>query len=1112
MAGTSQTVTILFTDLIGSTELLQRAGDEQAQRIFRAHHRLLREAVDAHGGHEVKWLGDGLMVAFDSAQEAVRCAIAMQQASRRPTAGERLEVRVGLNVGEALVDDSDYFGTPVVVARRLCDRAGSGQIFASDLVLRLLDGRIGDISTKDLGALELKGITNAVPAVEIVYQHDPLALLRKLPFVGRQAEYETLLKKLADAQKGHGSVVLLAGEPGIGKTRLTEEFCEHASSGATIIRGNCYEGDAAAPFGPWLEALRSLGGQLPDDRLRDALGDGAPEIAGMLPEVRRRLADIEEAPRLDPESERGRLFDSIGAFLRNAAEQRPLVIFLDDLHWCDRPSLLLLEQIARGIADRRIVIIGTYRDVEVDRVHPLAQTLGALRRMEHHERMAVRGFTDESVVELLSAIESADAAASERDALAAVLRAEANGNPFFIREILNNLVETGKLVYRDGAWVNAAGSIKDLAIPEGVKEVVGRRLSRLSEGCNRMLQRASALTSGFTWDELRRICDEPEDELLDALDEALGSQLLAERGELAYAFTHALIRQTLYEELSGPRRVLLHRQVAEALERLYGANVEPHLGELAHHFYQAAPGGDVDKAAGYAKRAGDRAQALLAYEEAIAHYERAAEFEADDRGRCELLLALADALARAGMFTRADATFERAGDIALRLSSSELLVRSALGAEPLGLSAGVSVRLVEAALAALPPGDTAARARCLAHLAPAFGPEERGGELSSQAVEMARRLGDRETLAHALTAFYHHLVEAYPLDVRRRLDITSEVLQIATEIGDKELALASGHCDRLQDLIHLGDMAAAEADIEAHARLSLELRQGGQQCHTLWLYAMRSTIAGRFAEAEALVAQALDLGRRMEWPEAEEVYFLQMLVLRREQGRLSDLPGRPAGPDEASPGPLLLAARALLHAELEEADACRRAVELLFAGRRMKNGPQKGALLIVQETALHLWNSRRAEGPPGGAGEIVLALLAEACAWLADRTRAAVLYDLLGPYADRAITSDDAFIVLGSGSRFLGLLAATLHRWEDAEQHFEDALAMNQRMGAPPCVARTQHDYARMLLSRGAPGDRERALELLQLALNAAQEMGMTKVIDDCLALKVQAQDIDRRI
>jgi class 3 adenylate cyclase len=419
MVSAGKTVTILFTDLVGSTELLQRAGDEQAQRIFKAHHRLLSEAVRSHGGHEVKWLGDGLMVAFESAGDAVKCAIAMQQASRRPVAGERLEIRAGLNVGEALVDESDYFGTPVVIARRLCDSGGAGAIRASDIVVRLLDSRGDDIRTQDLGTLNLKGITNAVPAVEIIYDHDPLALLRRLPFVGRDAEYETMLKKLGEARNSRGSVVLLAGEPGIGKTRLTEEFCDHASSGATVVRGNCYEGDVAAPFGPWTEALRSLLEQTPDADLRDTLGPGAPDIAAMLPDVRRRIPDLEEAPQLEPEAERARLFDSINAWLKNAAEQKPLVIFFDDLHWCDRPSLALLEQVARGVANQRIVIVGTYRDVEVDRVHPLAQTLAALRRMEHHERIALKGFTVESVLGLLNAIEPDEATEPARQASAA---------------------------------------------------------------------------------------------------------------------------------------------------------------------------------------------------------------------------------------------------------------------------------------------------------------------------------------------------------------------------------------------------------------------------------------------------------------------------------------------------------------------------------------------------------------------------------------------------------------------------------------------------------------------------------------------------------------------
>src|SRR6266571_30175 len=179
----AETVTILFTDLVSSTELLQRAGDEDAQRIFQAHHRLLRDVVGRHRGQEVKWLGDGLMVAFTSATEAMRCAVEMQQASRRPAAGERLHIRVGLHVGEALRDETDYFGTAVVIARRLCDSGDGGAIRASSLAAELVSDR-GEFDFEDLGALTLKGISAPVRSCEIKYEHDPLAMLAETPFVG----------------------------------------------------------------------------------------------------------------------------------------------------------------------------------------------------------------------------------------------------------------------------------------------------------------------------------------------------------------------------------------------------------------------------------------------------------------------------------------------------------------------------------------------------------------------------------------------------------------------------------------------------------------------------------------------------------------------------------------------------------------------------------------------------------------------------------------------------------------------------------------------------------------------------------------------------------------
>jgi len=1090
MTARAQTVTILFTDLVGSTELLQRAGDEQAQRIFKAHHRLLREAVEAHGGHEVKWLGDGLMVAFDSALDAVKCAIAMQQSSRRPTAGERLEIRAGLHVGEAFVDESDYFGTSVVIARRLCDKGNAGQILASDIVVRLLEGRGADINANDLGPLELKGITNKVPAVEIVYQHDPMALLRKLPFVGRQAEYETLLKKLAEARNNRGSIMLLAGEPGIGKTRLTEEFCEHASSGATVIRGNCYEGDVSAPFGPWTEALRSLIEQTPDADVRDRLGAGAPDIAVMMPEIKRRIPDLEDAPRLDPESERARLFESIGAFLRNAADKHPLVIFFDDLHWCDRPSLALLEHVARGIADKRVVLVGTYRDVEVDRVHPLAQTLAALRRMEHHERLAIRGFTQESVYDLLNAIEPSEQAEPAKRGLAVVLHAEAEGNPFFIREVLNNLIETGKLAQQDGVWTGTITSIEDLGIPEGIKEVVGRRLSRLSETCNRMLGRASAMTGGFTWDELRAICEEPEDELLDALDEALGSQLIAERSRNAYAFTHALIRATLYDELSTPRRVLLHRQIGEVLERLYGDNAEPHLAELAHHFYQAAPGGDVEKAIEYARRAGDGAMLQVAWEAAAAHYERALEAmdlipAPDERVRVDILLALGRALEMGGADrSRWRPVFQRAVQLASSAGDSERYARAALGFAAVWPTLGVvdadAVRLLDGALQLLGPAESTLRAMVLARLGNELAISEerdRAKRLVAEAHQMARRIDDPETLAYVL-----RYVALGEVDAARALSIARERIEAATRSGDK-LALLGAHADSVPCVLALGDRAGFDRAVEEGERLRRELRFGTRVGG--WHRALQARMDGRFDEAERLARQTFAEHANP----ALAAQFLGMVIggLRDHQGRLLEMEPEIKANAERYPAlPVYRAALAWVYSsDVHRREDARAVFDELAEGGFGRHLPSDAALPMA------------------------LSFLADVCWSLGDAGRAPELYEMLSPREGECLVVGWAVDTWGAVSRSLALLAATMRRWEDAERHFEDALRTNAKLGDKPWLAQTRAQYAAVLLARRAPGDRERAQELLQLALDAAEQMGMKKVVEDCLALKAQAQGVD---
>src|SRR5262245_49375971 len=427
-------VTVLFTDLVSSTELLQRVGDEQAQRVFRVHHRLLRDAVTGHGGHEVKWLGDGLMSTFASSADAVRCAVAMQQTTQGRAAGERLVIRAGLHVGEALREGSDWVGLAVVVARRLCDRAAAGQILCSGLVVELLGGRRA-FRFRAVGALELKGVAAPVAAYEVEYERDdPAAVLRHTPFTGRRAELERLERRLEEARGGRGGVAMLVGEPGIGKTRTLEEFAETArAQEAVVLWGRCYEGEAARPYGPFAEALAEYARQTAAETLRAELGTGAAPLTRLVPALKERLPDLPEPVPMQPDEERTRLIDAVTQCLLTVAARVPTVLVLDDLHWADAGTIALLRHVARFAPRGRLLVVGAYRDVEVGRTHPLADLLGVLPRETTYDQVALPGLEPAAVHELLQAVAGQQEVAQQ---LVATITRETSGNPFFIRAVL----------------------------------------------------------------------------------------------------------------------------------------------------------------------------------------------------------------------------------------------------------------------------------------------------------------------------------------------------------------------------------------------------------------------------------------------------------------------------------------------------------------------------------------------------------------------------------------------------------------------------------------------------------------------------------------------------
>jgi class 3 adenylate cyclase len=484
-------VTVLFTDLVSSTELLQRVGDEQAQRVFQTHRRLLRDAVTMHGGQEVKWTGDGLMTTFASSADAVRCAVTMQQTTRARAAGERLAMRAGLHVGEVLPDEGDWVGAAVVVAQRLCDRATAGQILCSGLMVELLGGRRA-FRFGDVGALDLKGFAAPVAAYEVHYERDdPAAVLRHTPFTGRAAELSRLERRLEEARGGRGGVAMLVGEPGIGKTRTLEELAETArAQEALVLWGRCYEGEAGRPYGPFVEAIAEYSRKADTERLRADLGPGAAPLARLVPVLCERLPDLPEPVPLQPDEERTRLIDAVTQFLLALAARTLTVLVLDDLHWADAGTVTLLRHVGRFAPRGRLLVVGAYRDVELGRAHPLADVLGVLPRETTYDQVALAGLELAAVEELLEAV--ADQRVAQR--LVATITREASGNPFFIRAVLLHLLEEG-LLAPDGASWKLAVNLDGIGLPDTVRQVIERRLGECQRrrcGCSGSRRRSQA--------------------------------------------------------------------------------------------------------------------------------------------------------------------------------------------------------------------------------------------------------------------------------------------------------------------------------------------------------------------------------------------------------------------------------------------------------------------------------------------------------------------------------------------------------------------------------------------------------------------------------------------
>jgi DNA-binding CsgD family transcriptional regulator len=600
-------------------------------------------------------------------------------------------------------------------------------------------------------------------------------------FVGRERELGVLDACLERAIAGAGSLMMVAGEAGIGKTQMLREFAATARTrGAVTLWGSSFEGDWHPPYGPWVEALGDLVRSLDPPRLRQALGQGAPVMARLLPELDAMLGAPPRVAALSPDEERFRLFEAVARFLVAVALWEPVVLVLDDLHWTDRDSLQLFAYCGRLVGRAPLVLVGAYRDVPPDlhTGHPLVDTLAVVCREAEYEHITLGGLSHREVADYLAAATQQELPAP----LVSTIHAETGGNPFYVRQLWRHLVDEQVVVHRDGRWMFAA-EVRHAGVPRGVRHVMARRLARLSPTASTVLRSAAALTAGFDFRILQTITELPEEVLLGCLDEAAGAGLIRimEQGTVRYDFVHPIVRHTLYEELNPDRRARLHRRLAEALEQAHAERAVDAAAEIAVQYHASAVLPGADRGVEYALRAAMEATANTAHERAVTFLRIASDLassrEATVRAdvRCRLALAEGDAL----LLAEAEQSIARALDGLAEAGAeppvaAEFLTTAVRKLKDGGAPPDVCERFVRQGLTLLGATRDLTWARLML-LRDRFETVSTGVVYATrwlgfdpEAVELARRTGDEDDYAHTIE----------PFDWRTRQE-TAAVLELA---------------------------------------------------------------------------------------------------------------------------------------------------------------------------------------------------------------------------------------------------------------------------------------------------------------------------------------------
>jgi tetratricopeptide (TPR) repeat protein len=773
----------------------------------------------------------------------------------------------------------------------------------------------------------------------------------------------------------------------------------------------------------------------------------------------------------------------VADWLRSVTGRVPTLLVLDDLHWATRPTLQLLRHLVHVLDAVPLLIVAAYRDTEARSRVGLEEVLGDLHRVAGIERTSLAGITAGEVVELLESGTRRTLAPSAR-ALARAVRAETGGNPFFARQFLRHLIDNGTLITDPhGRWTVETVT-EPFGVPAGVREVMARRLGRMSEETLRVLEVAAVVGTEFELSVVAAALDADEDTVLAGLEDAVAARLIVEVAPYRFRFAHALVGSSILDGMARARRNRMHRKVAEAIERVHADTLEEHFTVLARQYSEAAASADADRAVDYAIRAGEAARLRLAHEEASACYQLAVDLLSrhhapDEHRRRQLLVRLGEEQRLAGDPAHR-ATLLEATRLAVAAGDAELAAEAALANRRarIGVVALADVERVDAleATVALQPGaDSPTLARLLAHLA--FELAESGDwprrlALSDRAWSMARRLDDPATLAEVLILRGDTI--ARPDTLAERLTLAEKGLALAEQAGDPALtvgALLSGIICGFES----GRVDLVDEWLDRALRLTEQLSQPSLRWQVMQQRVKQLTITGRFAEASVAAGETFELGQEASDDDAPLVFTVEHFVLSTFQGRWEEvepLIGSMVVADVQIPA--LLAAQARLRAEAGDIEAGRGLLE-----KALVDG---------------------LDWLPDDPSRLTLAALVALTAYLLDMPEAAgPMIPVLEPYHEQVAA--DRTVCGGSVAHYLGLACLTLGELDDAERWLSEAIDIHRRMGARPFMAFTQYDLARTLDERGWPGDRPRLRVLVDEARATAEELGMPVLARDAALL-----------